>query len=428
MKMKKVVALAMVGAMSVATLAGCGDNNAGESTATGTETAAKADGSTGEVEKVNLKVWVPEEEIEVTQKMCDSFEEAHPEFDCTIDVAVTDVADAPTSLTTDPDSAADVFEMPSGAVAELTDSGLLYPITAEIDSVLPLYGDGAIKACTKDDLLYAIPATPNCWFMYYNKSMYTEDEVKSLETMMEKDLGSDIKNFSCKIKDSWYLEAFFYAAGCNIFGEDGTNPNECTWNSEDGVTAGNYVIDLAKNPKYIEDVDGIGISLFKEGKLGAMCSGTWDAPALQEALGENFGACALPAININGQDKNLSNFADYRCFSVKSSTAHPLAAQLLAEWLGNEENQLIRYKEVGASPACLSLQDNEEVAADVATCALIAQTEYATPQPSISQINGYWTPAAALGEGIINGEITSDNIQEKLDAVVESMTAEITEE
>lgn len=317
--------------------------------------------------------------------------------------------------------------MPSGAVAELTESGLLYPITAEIDSVLPLYGDGAIKACTKEDLLYAIPATPNCWFMYYNKSMYTEDEVKSLETMMAKDLGSDVKNFACKIKDSWYLEAFFYAAGCNIFGEDGTDPDVCTWNTKDGVAAGNYVIDLAKNPKYIEDVDGIGMSLFKEGKLGAMCSGTWDAPALQEALGENFAACALPTININGADKNLSNFADYRCFSVKSGTKHPLEAQLLAEWLGNEESQLLRYKETGASPACLSLQENEEVATDVATCALIAQTEFATPQPSISQINGYWTPAAALGEGIINGEITSDNLQEKLDSVVESMTAELTE-
>lgn len=426
MKMKKVAALAMACVMSVATLAGCGSNDANGNNVAGN--AGEAGASNGGAEKVNLKVWVPEEEFEITQQMCDSFAEAHPEFDCTINVAVTDVADASTSLTTDPDSAADVFQMPSGAVAELTESGLLYPITAELDSVLPLYGDGAIKACSKDDLLYAIPVTPNGWFMYYNNSMYTEEEVKSLETMMAKDLGADVKNFSCKIKDSWYIESFFYAAGCNIFGEDGRNPDECTWNTANGVAAGNYIIDLAKNPKYIENVDGIAISLFKEGKLGAMCSGTWDAPALQEALGENFAACALPTININGEDKNLSNFADYKCFSVKSTTAHPLAAQLLAEWLGNEESQLLRYKEAGASPACLTLQENEEVAADVATCALIAQTEYATPQPSISQINSYWTPAAALGEGIINGEITSANIQENLDAVVESITAELTEE
>lgn len=417
MKLKKLAVLVMAGAMLATSLAGCGGSS---STETGTNKKSS-------VEEVNLKVWVPEEEFEITQKMCDSFSEAHPEFDCNIEVTVTDVADAPTSLTTDPDAAADVFQMPSGAVAELTEAGLLYPITAESDSVLPLYGEGAIKACSKEDLLYAIPVTPNGWFMFYNKSMYTEDEVKSLETMLAKDLGSDIKNFSCKITDSWYIEAFFYAAGCNIFGEDGTNPDECTWNDANGVAAANYIIDLAGNPKYVENEDGIAISLFKEGKLGAMCSGTWDAPALQEALGEDFGACALPTISINGEDKHLSNFADYRCFAVKSGTAHPLAAQLLAEWLANEENQLLRYKEAAVSPSCITLQENEDVAADVATCALIAQTEYATPQPSISQINSYWTPAAALGEGIVNGEITSDNVQEKLDAVVESITAELTE-
>lgn len=51
----------------------------------------------------------------------------------------------------------------------------------------------------------------------------------------------------------------------------------------------------------------------------------------------------------------------------------------------------------------------------------------ATPQPSISQINGYWTPVQALGEGIINGEVTADNLQEKLDAVVTAITAPLGE-
>ena len=44
-------------------------------------------------------------------------------------------------------------------------------------------------------------------------------------------------------------------------------------------------------------------------------------------------------------------------------------------------------------------------------------------QPNIPQINEYWTPATALGEGIYNKEITEDNLQEKLDQLVDAVTS-----
>lgn len=436
MKMKKVLALVMTAVLSMSVLTACGsekpaanDATTDATDATTTDTADTADtADTTEVEAISLKVWCPEEEMDITQQMCDSFQEAHPEYDITWDVAVVGVDESTANLTTDPDAAADVFQMPSGAVAELTEAGLLLPIAYDIENVKALYGEGAVAACMKEDIMYGIPSTPNSWFMYYNTSMYTEDEVKSLETMMAKDLGADVQNFSCTLSNSWYIEAFFYAAGAELFGPDGTDATSCTWNGENGLAAANYIIDLAANPKYVEDKDGIAGALFKEGKLGALCSGTWTAADFKEALGENYGACALPTININGADANLSNFADYKCFSVKSNTAHPLAAQQFAEWLGNPDNQLTRYEECGATPTCLSLLDNPALAEDAATVALVAQTQYATPQPVISQMNAYWTPAQALGEGIINGEITKDNIQEKLDQCATAITTVALEE
>lgn len=437
MKMKKIAALAMSTVMTMSVI-GCGSTeeatnaNTQESTKADTSAATeekKADASattaadaTAEVQAISLKVWCPEEEMDITHEMADAFQAAHPEYDITWDIAVVGVDESTANLTTDSDSAADVFQMPSGAIAELTEAGYLLPIAYDIENVKSLYGEGAIEACSKEGLMYGIPNTPNSWFMYYNTSLYTEDEVKSLETMMAKDLGADVQNFSCSLTNSWYIEAFFYAAGAELFGPDGTDPNVCTWNGENGLAAANYIIDLMANPKYVEDKDGIAGALFKEGKLGALCSGTWSAPDLKEALGENYGACALPTININGKDTNLSNFADYKCFAVKSSTAHPLAAQQFAEWLGNPENQLTRYQECGATPTALELLDNPALAEDAATTALIAQTQYATPQPVISQMNAYWTPAQALGEGIFNGEITKDNIQEKLDQCATAIT------
>lgn len=439
---KKFLAMALTATLAMTALTGCGGGTNDDSASTGTSDdsgAASQDASDdaadasddsasdGEVEQVNLKVWVPEEEMVIAQQMLDAFDEAHPEFDCTFDLSVTGIDESANALETDADVAADVFQIPSGSISQLADAGLLYPITADIDNVKPLYPEAALDACSKDDMLYGIPFSPNTWLMFYNKQLFTEDEVKSLDTMMAKDLGADTYNFSCSISNSWYLEAFFYAAGCTLFGPDGTDPKDCTWNSEDGVKAANYVIDLANNPKYVEDKDGVAGSLFKEGKLGAISTGTWSAPDLKEALGDDLGACQLPTITLDGKESQLSNFADYKAFAVKSNTAHPLAAQLLAEWLTNEENQLTRYSEAGATPTCVSLAENSQISSDVATTGLMAQAALATPQPSISQIANYWTPVQALGEGIINKEITSANIQENLDAVVNDITSDLTE-
>ena len=323
------------------------------------------------------------------------------------------------------------MQLPSGGISQLNNAGLLLPITANLDAVTPLYGEGALEAVTRYneqfgmDLMYGVPFSPNCFFMYYNKDLYTEEEVKSLETMLAKDLGEDVYNFSYTLHDSWYLESFFYAAGCTLYGEDGTDATDMTWNNADGYAAGEYIINLVNNPKYIEDRDGVAGSLMKDGKLGALCSGNWSYPGLYEILGDKLGACALPTIELNGKTCQLSNFADYKCFSVKSNTAHPMAAQLLAQWLANPESQLIRYTEAGAAPCALELMANEEIASNVSTAALIAQTQFATPQPSIAQIANYWTPVAALGEGLEKGTITAANLQDSLDKTVEQVLSEL---
>lgn len=422
-------------------VAGCGSNNSSGSntsnTGTGnaaTEAAADSSEDTaasapadGEVQAVSLKVWTPEEEMEITQQMCDKFNELHPEFDCTFDIVVVGIDESVNNLETDADTAADVFLMPSGSIPQLVEEGLIYPITYDLDNIRSMYGEGALEACSKDDLLYAVPSSPNSWFMYYDKNLYTEDEVKSLETMMAKDLGDDIANFSCTVHNSWYIEAFFYAAGCKLFGDDGSDPSVCTWNDENGVKAGSYLIDLVNNPKYVEDEDGLAGSLMKDGKLAALCSGTWAANDVKEALGDGYAACALPTITIDGKECQLSNFADYKCHGVKSNTAYPLAAQQLCEYLDSAENQLIRYDEASETPTALSLLDNPALAEDPAALALVAQTQYATPQPAISQMNEYWTPAEALGTGIVNKEITESNLQSQLDSLVDSVTSKLTE-
>ena len=420
--MKRTLALILALAMMLGLLlSGCG----GTETA---ETQAAAEGTTG-VQDVTLKVWVPEEEKEITQQMADSFAAAHPEYNFSVELAIMGIDEANAQLKTDADSAADVFQLASGGVPELQKMGLLLPIGYDEANLRQLYAENAITAVTAEDgLIYAVPFTPNTFFMYYNTSMFTEGDVKSLDAMLAKDLGEGVDyNVAFPVSGSWYLESFFFAAGCTLFGEDGKDPTSMDWNNEKGLAAGQYMIDLVNNPKFIDDKNGIGMSLLREGKVGDIFSGTWDAALVQEALGENYGAAKLPTANINGTDSQLRNFGDYKTYAVKSSTKYPLAAQQFAEWICNEENQLLRYEAIGVSPCITSLAESPELADDLATAALVAQSEHYYPQPNIPQINEYWTPATAFGEGIVNKEITSENLQEQLDAFVNAVTTTLTE-
>lgn len=273
--------------------------------------------------------------------------------------------------------------------------------------------------------MYAVPFSPNTWFMYYNKDLYTEEEVKSLDVMMAKDLGEGMYNFSCAFTNAWYIEAYFYAAGCTVFGENGDDPTFCDWNSENGLIAANYMLDLMANPKYLEDVDSIALAMMKDGKLGAMSSGTWSYPDLYAALGDSLGACALPTINLNGTDCQMRNFSDYKTWAVKSNTSYPLAAQQLAAWLANEDSQLLRYQVAGAAPCALPLIDQDDIVSNVAIVGILQQTQYTVPQPTIAKISDYWVPAGTLGYGIYGGTITKDNIQSELDKCVEQITGDI---
>lgn len=424
---KKCVVSILTLSMLVMSMTGCGakdntvnSNNASTPAASAEDSAATEEAA--KVQDVKLKVWATEEEQEVTASICDAFAKAHPEYNITFEFGVMGNDAVCDELKKDLDVAADVFVYPSAAIPELTAAGILYPITLGADTTKEANGEGAITACTKDGYLYGVPETPNSWFMYYNKSMFNETEIQNLNTMLVKDLGEGVQNFSSKISDSWYMSAFFYALGGTLYGEDGLDPNSCSWNDTNGLSVGKYLIDLSKNPKYLENLDGVGDSLFKEGKLGAICSGTWSAADYQAALGDNYAAAKLPTITVNGTDYQLSNFADFKAFGVKSNTAYPQAAQELAVWLGNEESQLARYQAINTAPTIKSLASNEVVAADLAVTALLNQSNFSTPQPATPQLSEYWTPAIAFGTGIINGDITEANLQESLDALVKGVT------
>ena len=438
MKIRKIMTAIASMAMAGVMMVGCSSNNSSDnssnnSSSTGSGSAADSSAassnggdSTGSGEAVNLTVWGPQEDQELIKQMCDAFAAANPDKTYTFTYGVVSEADAQKEVIKDISAAADVFAFASDQTAILVDSGALYRVTKNKDQIVADNSEASISAASVDGELYGYPYVSDTYFMYYDKSKLSEDDVKSIEGIMSKDIEGVTTNFAFDTDNGWYQSGFFFGAGCKLFGEDGTDPTQCDFNNERGYMVGEYLIDLVANPKYGANFDDSLVKAgFAEGTLAAAVSGTWNAGEIQASLGDNYAATKLPEFTLsNGETVQMGSMANFKIMGVNSETKNPLDAMALAEWLTNKDNQKTRFEVRSYAPTNVELAgDADTMNSNIAVGALAQQAQYSTVQTSISQCQNYWTPAEAFGQEIIAGTCTKDNLQQKLDAYVESVLA-----
>ena len=430
MKIKKIMTAIASMAMAGVMMAGCSSNNSGstENGSAADNSAASSNGgeSAGSGENVNLTVWGPQEDQELLKQMCDAFAAANPDKTYTFTYGVVSEADAQKEVIKDISAAADVFAFASDQTATLVNAGALYRVTKNKDEIVAENSESSISAASIDGELYGYPYVSDTYFMYYDKSKLSEDDVKSIEGIMSKDIEGVTTNFAFDTDNGWYQSGFFFGAGCKLFGEDGTDPTQCDFNNERGYMVGEYLIDLVANPKYGANFDDSLVKAgFAEGTLAAAVSGTWNAGEIQASLGDNYAATKLPEFTLsNGETVQMGSMANFKIMGVNSETKNPLDAMALAEWLTNKDNQKTRFEVRSYAPTNVELaNDTDTMNSNIAVGALAQQAQYATVQTSISQCQNYWTPAEAFGQEIIAGTCTKDNLQQKLDAYVESVLA-----
>lgn len=419
---KRTLACLLAGILAVGSLAGCGKKE---------EQTSGAKTESGYAKNAKLKVWGSQEDQEMYKKMIEEFQKENPEAaDWEIELAVVMGADAKTELLKDASTAADVFDFASDQVMELQAANALYRITKNKDEIIANNLDTAIQSASVDGELYGYPVASTTFLMFYDKSMYTEEEVKNLNTMMEKQLPEGVTNFSMDIDNGWYNSCFFQAAGCRLFGEDGTDPKSCDFNSEKGLLAGNYLADLAANPKFANQDGAVLLKAFENRTLGATFTGGWDAELIKGYLGDDYGVIKLPEVTFeDGTTAQLASMMNFNLTGVNAQTKYPAEAMLLAEWMTNSDTALeMRYE---MRPAASTNKKMEEtIAADTENEALKALTEQAqlsVLQTSIPQVANFWTPTEAFGAGLMNQSITRDNMQESLDTMVKNILSKLGE-
>lgn len=418
---KKVLTLVLAFCLTLSLLAGCSSAPAQQTQApaanapAANETAAPAENV--EPMAVSLKVWSPSEDQNPDMgawlnTMCEQFNEAHPEWDITFEYGVCTESEAKKLVPQDIDAAADVFLFSSTGMENLNQASCLAELGGKyLETVKANYPESLVKSVTYEDGgVYGVPMTTNTYFMYYDKSVFTEEDVKSLDTMLEKG------KVAYPITDGFYNAAFYIGNGCTFFGEEGTDrASGIQLGGEKGTAVTNALVDLVKNPNFIAAIPSDAIAMMREGNCDAYVCGTWQAAQTQEVLGDNFGVAMLPTFKIDGVDVQMRPFTSSKAIGVKATTAYPEVALNLAMWLGGYESQKYHYETRGYIPCENQLISEVQ---DDPICRVDSQTikEIAMPRSCFAEYSYFWTPAESMGTELRDGAVTHENAAEKTEA------------
>ena len=412
--MKKLIAL-LLALVMVLGLAACGQPAAPAATeAPKADAPAATEAAPAAPEKIALKVWGPQEDqaddASFLPVACAKFAEAHPEWDITFTFEVCAEGDAGTMVTKDPSAAADVYMFANDQLGTLLQANAIARLGGDV--LAQIQADNSetmIASVTSGEGVYGVPFTGNTWFMYYDKSVFTEDDIKSLDAMMAK------ATVAFPVTNTWYVPAFFFANGGTMFGDGTDGAAGITFGGENGAAATTYLANALAAGTLIDDANGAGLDGLRNGTVSAIFSGTWDAKNVEEALGENYGAAALPCITIDGAEKQLYSFSGSKAFGVNPNSANMKAASALAAWLGSADMQDLHFQlrngeVIPCNAALLATDTYSGNPAAVAQNDTIANTSKL--QPSIPEMGAYWGNAESLGKALANGEVNADNAAE----------------
>lgn len=418
--MKKILALTVAIIMAFSLVA-CNNaaSSAPESTPASTPAAEKQD--------VSLRMWGAEEDQAMLQGMIDAFAAKYADVaNITVELGTESESTAKDTVLTDVTAAADVYAFADDQLNDLVKAGALQEITdiegrLSADDVKTRNVAGSIDAATGiDGKLYAFPMTAdNGYFMFYDKSVFTEEDVKTMDAMLDAAAAAG-KQITMDPTSGWYLYSFFGGAGFTLGLEADGQTNICDWNAEGGTDVAQAMLDIAAHPGYVRLDDAAFVSGMLDGTIAAGVNGVWNATVAEEAWGENYAATKLPTYTLAGEQVQMGSFAGYKLIGVNPHCENVGWAMLLADFITNEENQVVRFETRGLGPSNIAAASSDAVQASPAIAALAEQAAYA----SMQRVGGnYWGNAETFGALMVAGNPDGTDLQTLLDNLVAGVIA-----
>ncbi len=307
--------------------------------------------------QVKLNVLAPEKFVKKggwILTMEDAFRKEHPEVSFT-NTSIKQF-DEPYSPATDKDKypkvSADVFIFKSDTIPYLHKAGILGKFSKETEKQIEKQNPTPLSnSVFYNQAYYGVPYTSNAWFMYYDKSKLSENDVKSLNTMLQKQKVA-LNLRSTDLFESLYLDScmIFGVSKAGLDSRDGVNFNEKCY----PITK--YLTNLVNEPNFINAVGDTGIESLRNGSAAAYFSGIWEADEVKKILGKNFAAAPLPKVRADqGYDTeeydSTANFeyqmkqnVDSQAIGYNAKSKYRDLAEKFAAFLGSTESQKKAYE------------------------------------------------------------------------------------
>lgn len=391
--------------------------------------AACKDSETSEqLSEVKLSVWWASEDMELMGEIVEEFKAEHAdEAMFLITISDESAATCKETVLSNPEGAADVYTFVDDQLDDLLRGGALLEITENAGAVIEANGgesNGACRAAMRDGRLYAYPVTAgNGYFLYYNSAYFTEDDIKSLDRILEISAENG-KKTAIDYTSGWYTYSFFKGAGLELELSDDGVTNRCTWNARDGEYKGTDVAEamlaIAAHEGFV-NCDNTGfVSGVEDGSIIAGINGAWNASAVEAKWGENYAAAKLPCYTVAGDSVQMCSFSGYKLVGVNPHSANGVWAMRLAEKITDEQSQTRRFGLLGECPSNINAAQSEAVRSSPAVAALFEQSEFAYTQ---LVADSFWNPSYIFGVTIAGGNPDGKPLQELLDELVSEITA-----
>lgn len=376
-----------------------------------------------EPQKVELVVWGAEEDTELMNRIIRSFQSYYQgQADFRISFEVQGESQCKDALIGGLEEGADVFTFADDQLNTLAAAGGLAPIE-NADEIRNRNLSNTIQAATVNNQLYAYPLTAdNGYFLYYNKQYITEEQVKSLDGILEAADASG-RLFTMDWSSAWYVYSFFGNTGLQVGINDDGITNYCTWNQTEGnikgIDVAQAMLQIAAHPGFASCTDEEFLDGVKDGSVIAGVSGVWNSVAIKEAWGKNTGAAKLPTYTCAGSQVQMASFSGCKLIGVNAYSEHPEWASRLADWITNEVNQRLRFEMRGQGPSNIAVANSEEISQSPAIAALIEQSAFS----QLQRVGGkFWDPVSKFAKSMAEGNPSGQNLQEQLNEMAEAVS------
>ena len=429
MKKLRILSLALALLMLVMALAACNKDNNNDNNV-----------QPGEKKKVTLTVWGSQEDQEMLKEMCAAFAAANPDKEYKFLFGVQGEGDAADKVLNDVTSGPDVYAFASDQINKLIAGGALARVGGDFETFVKENNsatsvDAATVTLNGEDQLYAYPMTEdNTLFLYYDKSVISADNVKTLGDLLDAAQAAGRKVHFKLNDDGWYLSSFFFAYPelkyDVTYNENMTETGvSLNYNNAQGLAVMKALVQYVNHPALVIQTDDskliAGFTPDAEGNVEAAAgvSGTWNAQSIQGLLGENMGVAKLPTVEIGGEERQLTTYMGCKLIGVNGYSQNKGEAHKLAQWLTNEQNQMKRFETRGFGPSNKVVAASAAVQNNPVIAAVMEQAKYSRAQKSVP--GNYWTPMGALITPFIERKeagtllaYTDAELQELLDALV----------